>query len=299
MPLRLTRFFPLAWLRCCGYLAGTLIHAFHTRRRRIARINLKIAFPHLSKIQINALARRSFRANATGLLWGFKVFYFPVRGDGLGEEPSPFFRALKWFGDEQVARYLAQKRRVLLLASHYSFLDVSGWALGRRFPSFIATYKEIPHPVLNRILMLRANYARIAEVTDVRRIKKIFAPGTLMWLAVDQAIKNKSRCLVSPFFTREALSNTVGWRWARIADAEVFVMHAAMAANYVCHIRFYHLPGFKDMPAQQAIDLQNATLAQSIKTAPAQYSWTFARFRGIPNRRGSLYSARNQALLPE
>ena len=300
IPLSLIRFFPLAWLRCCGHLFGTLIHALNSHRRHIARTNLQIAFPHLAKDQINALTKRSFRANVTGLLWGLKVVYFPIRAYGLSDQqPTSFFREMHWLGDKKVAQSLAKGHRILLLASHYSYLDVSGWALGRRFPSFIATYKRTQHPVLDRILMRRANYARIVEVTNVRRIKQIFASGTLLWLAVDQAIKNKNRCIPSPFFTMEALSNTVGWRWARITGAEVFVMHAVMRAHDIFQIRFYYLPGFKDMPVQQAIDLQNATLTQAIKTAPEQYDWTFTRFRKIPNRRRSLYSSSYRKHLPQ
>ena len=70
--LRLVRLLPYGVCRAVAAAAGEMIFRFAPRRRRVARANLRIAFPELDEAQRLVLARRSCRAFILTCLEGAK-----------------------------------------------------------------------------------------------------------------------------------------------------------------------------------------------------------------------------------
>src|SRR5690606_23367542 len=52
---------PHRWLVALGNLLGTVLYWLAAPRRRIARTNLRLCFPHLTEEERNAISRRHFR----------------------------------------------------------------------------------------------------------------------------------------------------------------------------------------------------------------------------------------------
>ena len=52
---------PHRWLVVLGNLLGTVLYWLAAPRRRIARTNLRLCFPHLTEEERNAISRQHFR----------------------------------------------------------------------------------------------------------------------------------------------------------------------------------------------------------------------------------------------
>ena len=283
---------PLPLLHLCGRCLGSLGFFLFAYRRQVARINLKLCFPELSAREANTIAHDSFRACMVGALWGFKVLNAPAASYGKmlaanSEPPPQFIRRIIWQGDRKLEQVLGQRQRVLLLGGHFASMDIAGWAVCRRFAPVISTYKTLRNPVFDQVMYNRLKYMQaLIDIRDTFLIKRSFKKGHLMWMTIDQDL-GKRYSVFAPFFATHAATHTAGWRWARMMDAEAFLLHATMLPGYVLQIFFHHLIDFRDLQVKEAIAYQNEMLMRALDIAPAQYLWMHRRFKSQP--RGEPY----------
>ena len=229
---------PVSWLHFFANRLGSLLFLLQTQKRKIAKINIGLCFPQLDRQEINTMTHQSFRNFCFGTLWGLKIFNNPMTAyteatssfSGTGQpgkkKPARFVQKITWNGEEQLKTMLAENRRVVVLSAHTVFTDVICWALGcRHLGSVIGTYKTSGNAVFDSITDNRKKYAKaLLKTTDVHRIRKTFAGGDILWLAVDQD-SPKISAVYAPFLGVPAASPVAGRRWAGIMGAEAFVMH--------------------------------------------------------------------------
>src|SRR5690606_7632907 len=103
---------PHRWLVVLGNLLGTVLYWLAAPRRRIARTNLRLCFPHLTEEERNAISRQHFRYFARSFFDRFVLWY----------QPADRIRALVQVHGVEHLEARAGKP-VILLAPHFIGLD--------------------------------------------------------------------------------------------------------------------------------------------------------------------------------
>ena len=279
--MRLAAWLPLPLLVLIGSGAGELLHLLAFERRRVARINLRIAYPEATPRQLRRLNRACFRSVAIGILEIGLVWWAPERVKRMTE--------IK--GLEHLTAARQSGRGAMLLTAHFTCIEV-GLPVLSQHATLQAMYKR-PHNRLMDAFMARkrgrftaiiaGHHAPIGLVKGLRR-------GHAMWYAPDQDFGGKETVFV-PLFGVDATALTAPARIARMADVPVMpcgVQRRPRGAGYVLAIH----PPLPDFPSGQdradAITINRATEAL-IRANPEQYLWIHKRYKRRPDGSFGIY----------
>lgn len=281
--LRLLALLPLGVSRALGAALGELMYRTNGKRRRIARINLELCFPHLTPARRASMLRRHFRLLGQSY---FDLAFLAWASD------RRFERKAELSGLEHLRASLARGRRVILLAPHALGMNVGGIVVSRHERVF-SMVKPQRSPALNWLLAkARARYGAplIARAQGMRPVLRALQQGLIFYYLPDEDF-GPQRSVFAPFFgVATATLPTLG-RLAARAQADVVpcftqllpggrgyrvILQPALAA-------FPH--GDPDVDAAR----MHAALEAGIRAAPEQYMWTFRLFRTRPGGAPSPY----------
>ncbi len=291
--VRLLVAMPYPVQRLAGRSIGFLGYLVSGKRRRIADINLSLAFPELDDRQRRALLKKHFRSLGmsvieTGTCW----WASDDRLDGMVEVR----------GREHIDRALEDGRGAIMLTGHFTTLDIGGRFLTRLGP-VAAMYRPHANPLFEEIMRRgRERSAKKAFVKqDVRAMVRGLKTNHLIWYAPDQAHRRGKYSAVVPFFDVPSATNTATTAFARLSGAPVvpfFPVRLPGNAGY----RLDVLPPLEDFPgADPAEDAAriNRLLEERIRLCPEQYLWVHRRFKqagpGHPDPYGPLNRQRRVA----
>jgi len=271
-----------------GRLTGALLERFSPRRVRIARINLELCFPELDAAARRALVHAHFRSLGIGAVETAMSWWTPERR----------LRNLAHIeGLEHLQAAHARGRGVILLAGHFTTLEIGGRLLALHAP-FHVHYREHKNPVFEAV-MKRAREARFEKAIprgNMRAMVRSLKDNTAVWYAPDQNYGAEQSVFV-PFFGVPAATITATSRLARISGAAVvpfFQQRLPGTAGY----RLTLMPALADFPGEDetadAVRV-NALIEQAIRRAPEQYLWTHRRFKTQPPGTPSPYARRRAA----
>ena len=279
--LRIVAFLPLSWLVLIGGGVGDLYYWLSPRRRKIAEINLKIAFPDADAAEIRSMSKACFRnlgvaAFELGLTW-----WRPERVISLCEVE----------GLEHLHAAARRGKGVIILTAHFTCLEVGGPLINQQVP-LQAMYKR-PHNELFGTFMRRgrARYTHaIVEYHKPIALIKGLKKGHATWYAPDQDFGAKDTVFV-PFFGVQATALTAPARIAKISGAAVvpyYIARKADASGY----RMVFLPALEDFPSGDAVAdarLVNRVIEDMIMRNPRQYLWVHQRYKNRPDGRRGMY----------
>jgi len=281
--LRIVALLPLRVSRAIGSALGTVIYVANAKRRRIARINLRLCFPDLSERTRRRLLRRHFRVAGQGYLdLGFFVWASEAR----------VAAKVRIEGLEHVRAATAGAHAVILLAPHCIGMNVGGIAVAKYFPTF-----SMVKPQRNRLVdwVLTAARSRYGSPLVPRRhglrpVIRELARGVMFYYLPDEDFGPKHSVFV-PFFGVPCATLTTLGRLARVADAVVvpcFTRLLPRGAGYevVLHPPLAHFPS-GDPEADAA--RMNQIIEDGIRRTPEQYMWTFKLFKTRPDGARSPY----------
>lgn len=281
--LRLGLFFPRPLWAALGAGLGDLYYVFNRKRRRIARKNIQLSFPHLSATEQRALLRRHFRvafqsALDVGWLWW-----------------APEARLLDFArvtGIEHYRRAVASGKRVVLLAFHCVALEF-GAAIAHYFP-LLALFKPTRNALVNRYITagrLRFGGSMFVRSQGLRPIVRGLRAGAGFYYLPDEDL-GLDDAVFAPFFGVPAATLITVGRLAKLTDAVVLPYFPQRRADG----RGYDLivsPPLKDFPTGDAVQdatTVNRAIEDGVRTAPEQYLWTFKRFKTRPNGTPPVYA---------
>lgn len=204
--------------------------------------------------------------------------------------------ALVWFADdarirslvtfeglEELDRVRASGRGVILLAAHFTTLEI-----GARFATATrpvhAVYKPSKNPLVTEFFKrYRGEHAAgMIASDDIRSMVRVLRGGGIVWYAPDQAFRGKGAQMV-PFFGIDAASNPATSRIAALTGAAVmpyFVERLPGSVGYRVRIGapLEHFPS-DDVHADTR--RFHALLETEVRRNPAQYLWLHKRFKGL------------------
>ncbi|MEJ2514945.1 MAG: LpxL/LpxP family Kdo(2)-lipid IV(A) lauroyl/palmitoleoyl acyltransferase [Gammaproteobacteria bacterium] len=271
--VRLLVAMPYSLQRLAGRFIGFLGYLLSGKRRRIADVNLGLAFPELDPRQRKRLLKEHFRSLGmsvieTGTCW----WASDKRLDGMVDVR----------GREHIEEALQGGRGAIMLTGHFTTLDIGGRFLTRLGP-VAAMYRPHGNPLFEEIM--RRGRERSAEKAfvkqDVRAMVRGLKTNHLIWYAPDQAHRRGKYSAVVPFFGVPAPTNTATTAFARLSGAPVvpfFPVRLPGNGGYRLDI----LPPLEDFPgddpAEDAARI-NRLLEERVRLCPEQYLWVHRRFK--------------------
>ena len=279
--MRLAAWLPLPVIVLIGGLAGELIRLLAFERRRVAAINLRIAFPEAGPDEIRRRVRACFRNVSTGILEIGLVWWAPER-----------VRAITQI---QGLEHLEAARRsghgAMLLTAHFTAIEV-GLPVLSAHATLQAMYKR-PHNALMDSFMERhrGQFTAIiaghhAPIGLIRGLKR----GHAMWYAPDQDFGGKDTVFV-PLFGLEATALTAPARIAAMARVPVMpcgVERLPQGRGYRLTIGA-PLEGFPTGDDRADALRINQAIEALIRANPDQYLWIHKRYKRRPDGRFGIY----------
>lgn len=259
-----------------GIGIGKLTYLLIKRRKRIAAVNIKICFPHLSDSERAQLLKRTFDNFGAGLI---------ETAMGWWSDEEAIHRMTSYEGLEHLRDAVADGKGVLLVGAHFSSLDLASKLLSQHFKTH-AVYREQKNQLVNHILEhgRSSSLRSLISSRDSRKVLRTIRAGEIVWFAPDHDMGERLS-VYAPFFDHAAATVTITGRYAKMTGAPaVFYSHHRKPGNDGYQVRFKPLPAsFSEMSDMQAATLVNETIAEHILIDPAQYYWFHRRFKTQPS----------------
>jgi KDO2-lipid IV(A) lauroyltransferase len=258
-----------------GRATGWLFWHVGGRRRRITLKNLEMCFPEMSTPERVHLAREHFASMGMAIIeFGMCWWASPERIAGLGPVE----------GVEHLKAARAKGHGVIMLASHFTTLEICGRMLGLHTDLHLL-YRPIPNPVIEHVQRTARErlFDRAIQRNDVRTLLRSLKDGMPIWYATDQGYRGKNSIMV-PFFGIPAPTNAAITRLSETSGAPVvpiFGERLPGSQGYKVTI----LPALEDFPGgDPAADMLrlNRLLEAHIRHVPEQYLWSHDRFKVMP-----------------
>ena len=254
---------------------GNLLQLSLKSRRKVVAINLDICFPELNPSEKKILIHNHFIEMGIMITQTLKAFLSSTKG----LEKNAIIK-----GEEHIEACLEKKQGVLLVAGHFTALDMGGKILCQEYP-IAGMYREHKHPLTEYVVTKsRLKYAqKMFKRDELRPIIKHLKTGGILWYAPDQDYRRGQSVFV-PFFGKQASTITATHQMARLSKCQVLFFHVQRNEKKP----FYTLtisPPLGDFPTKDPVaDTQrvNMGIENMVTKNPAEYLWLHKRFKTVP-----------------
>jgi len=278
----LLRFLPYRVLSALGCRFGLLLYHVARERQRVARTNVRLCFPGLTRDEADAMVRAHFRALGRSFLdrgilwWGSKASLAElVRIEG-----------------EEHWRSVAG-RPVIMLAPHFLGLDMGGLRIATEH-ALVSMYSRQRDPWLDGVIRRgRTRFGLLklyARQDGLRPVLRALRDGVPFYYLPDMDLGARDAVFV-PFFGVQSATVTALSRIAAITGAIVIpcvTRYGPGCSGYV--MRFY--PAWRDFPSDDIVNdarRMNAFIEERVRETPEQYYWVHKRFKTRPKGEPSPY----------
>lgn len=280
--MRLISMLPLAWTQATGAFIGLMIYRLVPSRRRVARINIRQAYPDYSEAQIRELNIASFKS------LGISVFEIALAWWGNRE----FMRSICQIeGKEHLDKALANGKGVILLTGHFTTLEIGAMLVGL-YTKLNGVYKKAHNPMFNAFMThYRSTYGEeLIENKNIRAMIRGLRKGRATWFAPDQDFAEQD-IVFTPFLGGMASTLTATARLAEMTGAEVVPFYP-VRLNKGKGYKLVIMPALEGFPSN-AIEQDSArinhAIEQMVYANPEQYGWVHKRFKTRPPGKPAIY----------
>jgi len=273
--LRLMSMLPMRWTQAIGSSLGMLVYRVVPSRRRVARINIRQAYPDYSDEQVRDLNIASFRS------LGISVFEF---AQSWWRDRDYMRSICDVEGRQHLDEALAKGKGVILLTGHFTTLEIGAMLIGL-YTTLNGVYKKAHNPMFNAFMAhYRSTYGEeLIENKNVRAIIRGLRRGRATWFAPDQDFADQD-IVFTPFLGGIASTLTATARMAEMTGAAVvpfYPLRLEKGRGY----RLVILPALENFPSDD-INNDSARVNKAIEDMvyanPEQYGWVHKRFKHRP-----------------
>lgn len=267
-----------------GRAIGCVLYWVAGSRRHIAQRNLELCFPRLSQAERKALLRENFASTGIALLEMAMSWWWPEKR---------LQKLVTIEGLEHLQAAQANKQGVILMALHFTTLEIGAALLGQRhtIDGMYRAHKNAAFDFVQRRGRERHNADSTAiERDDVRGMLKVLRAGRAIWYAPDQDYGIKQGIFV-PLFGIPAATVTATSKFAQLGRALVVPFTQVRLKDGSGYRLVVH-PPLQDFPgeSEEADCLRiNRWIESSISQCPEQYLWAHRRFKTRPEGEPNLY----------
>ena len=273
------------WLARLGNAIGIVLYWLAAPRRRVARINLAMCFPHWTDRERERVARAHFCAFTRSFLDRFILWYGPR------ERIETLCRL------EHIEHFLAPVRAgrpVIVLAPHFVGIDAGGIRLLLEHNRLASMYARQKSAVLNEAMTQgrsRFQGTMFLRNEGLRPAVRWLRDGGAFYFLPDMDLGGRDALFV-PFFGVPAATVTSAARLAKLTGAVVVPLVTRLTDSG--YIACFH-PAWHDYPGddpEAATRHMNAFIEACVLEMPEQYLWTHRRFKTRPAGEPSPYDRR-------
>ncbi|WP_313551719.1 lipid A biosynthesis lauroyl acyltransferase [Pseudomonas sp.] len=276
---------PYCVLLRLGRAIGWVILHVSASRRHIAMRNLDLCFPQWSEAERKRVLRENFASSGIALIEMAMSWWWPR---------SRLSRLAHIEGIEHLQRAQQEGKGVILMALHFTTLEIGAALLGQRH-TIDGMYREHKNAVFDYVQRKgreRHNLdATAIEREDVRAMLKVLRGGRAIWYAPDQDYGAKQSIFV-PLFGIQAATVTATTKFARLGRALVMPFTQERLADGAGYRLVIH-PPLEDFPGEteEADCLRiNQWVEKEVSKLPEQYLWAHRRFKTRPAGEPKLYA---------
>jgi len=266
---------------------GWLLIWLPNSQKRIALINIQVAFPHLSATEQKVLLRKSL------LQLGMAITELGPMWRWSEKKLLPLIREVKGRGllDDAIAK----QKGLILLPPHIGSWELITYYMSIQYPStFLYRPPNVPS-IESFMINARERFGAKRAPTDMRGVRiliKALKKNEMTGILPDQD-PGPSGSVYAPFFGRPARTMTLVSKLVQKTDcAFLFVVMERLpnAEGY----RLHFLPADANIGSTDelvATTALNAGVEACIAVAPEQYLWSYKRFRKPPPEVVDIYKS--------
>lgn len=279
--MRVLAWLPLPVLRAMGFCLGRLLLVMLAGRRRVAAINLAIAFPTLDQPALAALLRAHFVAFAQAWLDRAWLWHGPAWLTRKRLHISGSTDAVMCSGP------------VVLFVPHFIGLDAAGIAVTQQLHRPLTNiYTNQANPVIDAWVLKRrqrfGNIVMFQRSAGVKAIVQDLKAGGMLALLPDMGFGPEHSIFV-PFFGVVTTTIPSLSRFSRLAKARVIPLVTTMTrTGYEIEFK----PVWDNFPTDDVYQdtlRMNQELEGYIAQHPSQYFWVHKRYKHRPPGASSIY----------
>jgi KDO2-lipid IV(A) lauroyltransferase len=288
--LRILEAVPLPALASFCEAVMRLVCAIDRKHRRIARINLRIAFPEMEDTEADRIIRSCYRQLGTSAA---EFVHLPKMDDAYIRE---HFRIE---GAEHIRESLEGRNRPAMgMTGHFGNWELLSHVLGVRTRPIAFIVRPLKSGILDRIVTERRECVGntvIRKADSAKEVMKILRRRIFVGILIDQNV-NRHKGVLVDFFTRKAYT-TFGI--ARLALAMNAAIHPAFIfrdpARKFHHVLRFGPPIAIDPAAPREEEVARVTrrcneeLEKAIREAPDQWMWFQQRWKTRPVGEPEIY----------
>ncbi|WP_455366104.1 lysophospholipid acyltransferase family protein [Kaarinaea lacus] len=264
-----------------GYLAYLIPNSLH----KPARINIDLCFPELSAQHRNQLVKQSFiELGRVAVETGALLLWNKHRTLGLVKKVS---------GEELIQQAFNKGKGIIIAAPHLGAWEMIGLYCSSKNP-MTSLYRPLRMEELNPFVRrARQRMGATLVPTDasgVRALFKAVAQNQMIGILPDQDPGDEGG-VFAPFFGVPANTMTLLPRLSQKTGATVIFSYAErLPYGEGFHIHFLPAPASSNaFGLQEAAAIVNQGVEQCVRQSPAQYQWSYKRFKTRPAGEASFY----------
>ncbi len=259
-----------------GLLAGRFIFQSARKRRAIAARNLELCFPEMTIAERQKLLRALFCSLGRALFESALAYW---------ASDERLRALLKIKGLENLQAALSRGRGVILMAGHFTSMELSGRLLGLE-ADFDVVIRPFNNPEIDSIVHAgrQRSVRTVIPKKSFRQFLKGLKENRAILITVDQATTARNK-VMAPFFAVPAPTSINVARIAQKTGATVLPLlwlREPDLSGYRVEIGA-PLTGFPSGDALTDASRINALIEEQIRQAPEQYYWIHRRFKAEPS----------------
>jgi KDO2-lipid IV(A) lauroyltransferase len=276
--IRVIALLPPAIAYCISKLLAILVAALKLQLAQTAKLNLRIAYPQLSKSQKNKKLHNSLHQSIYSTYEIAKIW------------TAPFAKTKKKFlsqnGAEILHELIEAKKPVILLCPHLGCWEAVGYWLNTLGHKMSILYKPMDNQLLDDF-MIQARGKAGNEVVPVnaqgiRRIYKDLKENKIVGILPDQAPKEEGSRVMAPFFSADAATMTLIHTLIQKTKATPILITSIREGYHGFHIHIQKGENVINADVKESVTAMNQNIEKLIALAPEQYQWSYRRYRYNP-----------------
>ncbi|HEY5604121.1 MAG TPA: lysophospholipid acyltransferase family protein [Gammaproteobacteria bacterium] len=268
-----------------GAVVGYLVYLIPNTLHKAAKTNIDLCFPELSEQQRARLYKQSFiELGRTAAETGALLVWNKQRTLKLVKKVS---------GEECIQQAFSQGKGVIIAAPHLGAWEMIGLYCSSNNP-MTSLYRPLRIPRLNPFVKSARERMGATLVptnaSGVRALYKALEQNQMAGILPDQDPDDEGG-VFAPFFGISANTMTLLPRLSQKTGASVIFSYAErLPRGQGFHVRFVPMPA---MPGARDLKETATRLNQGVETcvrqSPAQYQWSYRRFKTRPPGEAKLY----------
>jgi KDO2-lipid IV(A) lauroyltransferase len=279
--LFLVTLLPLSVLRKLAKVNTFLLHKLAKKRVNIARTNIALAFPEMSKNEQAALVNKNIEVAGMALFETAMGWWWPKR------RLQPL---LEIEGQEHLEGILAQGKGAFTMALHNMNAEVSLRLLGLYHPC-VAFYRSHNNKLMDYVQYkgrARSNKYLIDKRSS-RNLIDALNQGELCIYLPDQDYGKRGSIFVPFFGVEKTATLTACMMFAKRADCIPLMLTTQYTATGY-KLKFYPpMPDFAEKDEVVALTELNQQIETMVMEQPESYLWMHKRFKTRPEGEPSFY----------